>query len=124
MMETGKFYVLDPAAKKQFVAGSPDDNYNSCMVKLMEQHGNSFKVLDMCYIEGNYFVEKVEMKDGTILDSMDGADEYFELAEWEFCHFLEVDGDAPDVDTQTIHVQVNHKNAAEVIALIKATFGV
>jgi hypothetical protein len=63
------------------------------------------------------------MKDGTILNSMGGADEYFELAEWEFQHFMEVDGDAP-VDTQTIHVQVNHKNAAEVIALIKATFGV
>lgn len=122
MMETGKFYVLDPAAKKQFIAGSPDDN--SCIVKLMEQHGDSFKVLDMCYIEGDYFVEKVEMKDGTILNSMGDSDEYFELAEWEFCHFLEVDGDAPYVDTQTIHVQVNHKNAAEVIALIKATFGV
>ena len=121
-METGKFYVLDPAAKKQFIAGSPDDN--SCMVKLMEQHGNSFKVLDMSYIEGDYFVEKVEMKDGTILNSMGDSDEYFELGEWEFCHFLEVDGDAPYVDTQTIHVQVNHKNAAEVIALIKATFGV
>ena len=121
-METGKFYVLDPAAKKQFIAGSPDDN--SRMIKLMEQHGSSFKVLDMCYIDGDYFVEKVEMKDGTILDSMDGADEYFELAEWEFRHFLEVDGDAPVVDTQTIHVQVNHKNAAEVIALIKATFGI
>lgn len=121
-METGKFYVLDPAAKKQFIAGSPDDN--SRMIKLMEQHGSSFKVLDMCYIDGDYFVEKVEMKDGTILDSMDNADEYFELAEWEFRHFLEVDGDAPDVDTQTIHVQVNHKNAAEVIALIKATFDI
>ncbi|AIZ02892.1 hypothetical protein AVV66_gp182 [Escherichia phage vB_EcoM_VR26] len=122
MMETGKFYTLDPAAKKQFIAGSPDDN--SRMIKLMEQHGSSFKVLDMCYIDGDYFVEKVEMKDGTILDSMDGADEYFELAEWEFRHFLEVDEDAPVVDTQTIHVQVNHKNAAEVIALIKATFGI
>ncbi|QMP18684.1 hypothetical protein CJ20_088 [Escherichia phage CJ20] len=122
MMETGKFYVLDPAAKKQFIAGSPDDN--SCIVKLMEQHGSSFKVLDMCFIDGDYFVEKVEMKDGTILNSMGDSDEYFELAEWEFCHFLEVDGDAPYVDTQTIHVQVNHKNAAEVIALIKATFGV
>lgn len=121
-METGKFYVLDPAAKKQFIAERHADN--SCMVKLMEQHGNSFKVLDMCYIEGDYFVEKVEMKDGTILNSMGDVDEYFELAEWEFCHFLEVDGDAPDVDTQTIHVQVNHKNASEVIALIKATFGV
>lgn len=118
-METGKFYVLDPAAKKQFIAGG-----DAGMVKLMEQHGNSFKVLDMCYIEGAYFVEKVEMKDGTILNSIGDADEYFELAEWEFCHFLEVDGDAPDVDTQTIHVQVNHKNAAEVIALIKATFEV
>ncbi|QIN95629.1 hypothetical protein MN01_00251 [Escherichia phage MN01] len=120
-METGKFYVLDPAAKKQFIAGSPDDN--SCIVKLMEQHGNSFKVLDMCYIEGDYFVEKVEMKDGTILNSMGDSDEYFELGEWEFQHFMEVDGDAP-VDTQTIHVQVNHKNAAEVVALIKATFGI
>ncbi|UGL60095.1 unknown function [Escherichia phage vB_EcoM_RZ] len=122
MMETGKFYVLDPAAKKQFIAGSPDDN--SRMIKLMEQHGSSFKVLDMCFIDGDYFVEKVEMKDGTILNSMGDSDEYFELGEWEFRHFLEVDGDAPDVDTQTIHVQVNHKNAAEVIALIKATFGV
>ena len=122
-METGKFYVLDPAAKKQFVSGSPDDNYNSCMVKLMEQHGNSFKVLDMSYIEGDYFVEKVEMKDGTILNSMGGPDEYFELAEWEFKHFIEVD-DTPVIDTQTIHVQVNHKNAAEVVALIKATFGI
>ena len=122
MMETGKFYTLDPVAKKQFIAGSPDDN--SRMVKLMEQHGSSFKVLDMCFIDGDYFVEKVEMKDGTILNSMGDSDEYFELAEWEFCHFLEVDGDAPDVDTQTIHVQVNHKNAAEVIALIKATFEV
>lgn len=121
-METGKTYVLDPAAKKHFIAGSPDDN--SRMVKLMEQHGSSFKVLDMCFIDGDYFVEKVEMKDGTILDSMDDADEYFELAEWEFRHFLEVDEDAPVVDTQTIHVQVNHKNAAEVIALIKATFGI
>lgn len=121
-METGKFYTLDPAAKKQFIAGSPDDN--SRMIKLMEQHGSSFKVLDMCFIDGDYFVEKVEMKDGTILDSMDNADEYFELAEWEFRHFLEVDGDAPDVDTQTIHVQVNYKNAAEVIALIKATFDI
>lgn len=120
-METGKFYVLDPAAKKQFIAGSPDDN--SRMIKLMEQHGSSFKVLDMCYIDGDYFVEKVEMKDGTILDSDDNADEYFELAEWEFQHFLEVD-DSPIVDTQTIHVQVNRKNAAEVIALIKATFGI
>lgn len=33
MMEPGKFYTLDPAAKKQFIAGSPDDN--SRMVKLM-----------------------------------------------------------------------------------------
>ena len=121
-METGKFYTLDPAAKKQFIAGSPDDN--SRMVKLMEPHGSSFKVLDMCFIDGDYFVEKVEMKDGTILNSMGDSDEYFELAEWEFCHFLEVDGDAPYVDTQTIHVQVNHKNAAEVIALIKATFNI
>ncbi|EEY7270223.1 hypothetical protein E9R42_001589 [Escherichia coli] len=123
-METGKFYVLDPAAKKRFIAGNPDAN--SCMVKLMEQHGSSFKVLDMCYIEGDYFVEKVEMKDGTILNSMSDDDEYFELAEWEFCHFLEVDSDASDDvdDTQTIHVQVNHKNAAEVIALIKATFDI
>ena len=121
-METGKIYILDPAAKKRFIADCPDDN--SRMVKLMEQHGSSFKVLDMCFIDGDYFVEKVEMKDGTILDSMDDADEYFELAEGEFRHFLEVDEDAPVVDTQTIHVQVNHKNAAEVIALIKATFGI
>ncbi|EPA9330223.1 hypothetical protein ACQ8RJ_001158 [Escherichia coli] len=122
-MEIGKFYVLDPAAKKQFIAGSPDNN--SRMIKIMEQHGSSFKVLDMCYIDGDYFVEKVEMKDGTILKSVyDNADEYFELAEWEFCHFLEVDGDAPDIDTQTIHVQVNHKNATEVIARIKATFNI
>lgn len=118
-METGKTYALDPAAKKQFIAGG-----DAGMVKLMEQHGNSFKVLDMCYIDGDYFVEKVEMKDGTILNSMGGPDEYFELGEWEFKHFLEVDGDAPDIDTQTIHVQVNHKNAAEVIALIKTTFDI
>lgn len=120
-METGKTYALDSAAKRKFIEGSPDDN--SRMVKLMELHGSSFKVLDMCYIDGDYFVEKVEMKDGTILDSLDNADEYFELAEWEFKHFIEVD-DTPVVDTQTIHVQVNHKNAAEVIALIKATFGI
>lgn len=120
-METGKTYALDPSSKRKFIEGSPDDN--SRMVKLMELHGSSFKVLDMCYIDGDYFVEKVEMKDGTILDSLDNADEYFELAEWEFKHFIEVD-DTPVVDTQTIHVQVNHKNAAEVIALIKATFGI
>lgn len=122
-METGKFYVLDPAAKKRFIGDCPDDN--ALMVKRMAECGDTFKVLDMSFVEGDYFVEKVEMKDGTILDSLDKGEDYFELAEGEFQHFLEVDeAPAPVVDTQTIHVQVNHKNAAEVIALIKATFDI
>ena len=122
-METGKIYVLDPAAKKRFIADCPDDN--ALMVKRMTECGDTFKVLDMVCYDGEYFVEKIEMKDGTILDSLDNGEDYFELAEGEFQHFLEVDeAPAPVVDTQTIHVQVNHKNAAEVIALIKATFGI
>ena len=123
MMETGKFYVLDPAAKKQFIADCPDDN--ALMVKRMAECGDSFKVLEMECYDGEYFVEKIEMKDGTIFTSMgEEGEDYFELAQGEFKYFLEVDENAPVVDTQTIHVQVNHKNAAEVIALIKATFEV
>ncbi|ADR32630.1 Frd.2 conserved hypothetical protein [Escherichia phage vB_EcoM_VR7] len=123
-METGKTYVLDPAAKKRFIADCPDDN--ALMVKRMAECGDTFKVLDMGCYYGEYFVEMIEMKDGTIFTSMDMKGEYyFELAEGEFQYFLEVDeAPAPVVDTQTIHVQVNHKNAAEVIALIKATFGI
>nr|CAI9865762.1 hypothetical protein PFGHJN_00035 [Escherichia phage UP19] len=122
-MEIGKIYVLDQSSKKRFISEHPDGN--ALMVKRMAECGDTFKVLDMCFVEGDYFVEKVEMKDGTILNSQDDGDDYFELSEWEFRYFLEVDeAPAPDVDTQTIHVQVNHKNAAEVIALIKATFGI
>lgn len=122
-METGKFYVLDPAAKKRFISECPDDN--AIMVKMMAEHGDTFKVKRLEWYDGECFVEEIEMKDGTILTSIgEEGEDYFELSEGEFQYFLEVDGDVPDVDTQTIHVQVNHKNAAEVIALIKATFGV
>lgn len=122
-METGKIYVLNSADKKRFIADCPDDN--ALMVKRMAECGDSFKVLEMECYDGEYFVEKIEMKDGTIFTSMgEEGEDYFELAQGEFKYFLEVDENAPVVDTQTIHVQVNHKNAAEVIALIKATFEV
>ncbi|WDR21899.1 hypothetical protein PJM34_0231 [Salmonella phage vB_SenM_UTK0003] len=121
-MKIGKIYVLNPAAKKRFIADCPDDN--ALMVKRMAECGDSFKVLDMQMYGGECFVEKVEMKDGSILTSMcEKGEDYFELAEYEFKYFLEVD-DSPVVDTQTIHMQVNQSNAAEAIALIKATFNI
>lgn len=122
-METGKIYVLDQTAKKRFIADCPDDN--ALMVKRIAECGGSFKVLEMECYDGEYFVEKIEMKDGSIFTSMgEEGEDYFELAEGEFKYFLEVDEAPAPVDTQTIHVQINHKNAAEVIALIKATFGI
>ncbi|ARW58216.1 hypothetical protein [Serratia phage X20] len=116
-MEEGKFYRFNEAFRADFIE---DTGTNENMLRLIEDGGGSFEVLEMDIEDSDKYVCKVRMKNGEVYDANSFADEYFELSNEEFKYFVEVGSTTEGVQSMTL--VVTPENSEEMIELIKKAF--
>lgn len=127
-MQIDKIYRLNPYFRKYFIGNSAS---NEDMLKIIEDGGGSFTVLDM-YVgcRESSFVTKIRTKHGEVFDSESGGLEYFELSNDEFEFFEEVTSvDVPVTEIvngepgiNSVTLTVTKENSQEMIELIKKMF--
>lgn len=116
-MKEGKFYSFNEAFRSHFIE---DSGANENMLRLIEEGGGSFEVLEMVTEDTDKYVCKVRMKNGEVYDANSFADEYFELSNEEFKYFVEVGSTTEGA--QSMSLVVTPENAEEMIELIKKAF--
>ncbi|CCI88813.1 uncharacterized 14.8 kDa protein in frd-Gp32 intergenic region [Yersinia phage phiR1-RT] len=117
-MQEGKFYSFNEAFRADFIE---DNSTNENMLRLIEEGGGSFWVLEMATEDTGKYVRRVRMKNGEVYDTDSPGDEYFELSNWEFKYFVEVVGLTTE-GAQSMSLVVTRENAEEMIELIKKAF--
>lgn len=117
-MKEGKLYRFNPIHRDSFIDMNTS---NENMVKIIENHGGTFKVLVARLYGIDEFVTKVQFIDGTILS--DVSDPYFEIGSDEFFCFEEVsECKIPEGGPLSLTLEVTKYNAEEMIELIKKVF--
>ncbi|ARW57663.1 hypothetical protein [Kosakonia phage Kc304] len=116
-MQEGKFYSFNEAFRADFIE---DNSTNENMLRLIEEGGGSFGVLEMVTEDTDKYVCKVRMKNGEVYDANSSGDEYFELSNGEFKYFVEVGSTAEGAKSMSL--VVTRENAEEMIELIKKAF--
>ena len=117
-MQEGKFYSFKEAFRDDFIE---DSGTNENILRLIEEGGGSFGVLEMVTEDTGKYVCKVRMKNGEVYDANSSGDDYFELSDDEFKYFVEVVGSTTE-GAQSMSLVVTPENAEEMIVLIKKAF--
>ena len=97
---------------------------NNRMRQMIEEHGDSFFPTKMLDEDSSSFITEVTFKDGTTADAEGFGDAYFEIADYEFKYFEQVneaDGVVQPGPTR-LDLIVTPENAEEMIDLIKKVF--